>query len=155
MQRRRVLAGVGSGCVGLLAGCLGAGEGKYARRIAVNATPNGSARDDTADGGDPPTSQGLALLGHEFYRSGSGGVRGRAVNRGDVDLDFVAAYARFFDRSGADIGHASDSESNFEVGQTWKFDAQALETAPSKVAQYQLVLIDQRSSEVDPFAGTT
>ena len=153
MQRRRVLAGVGSGCVGLLAGCLGAGEGKYARRIAVNGTPNGSGEVDTA--GDPPTSQGLRLLGHEFYRSGSGGVRGRAANRGDVDLDFVAAYARFFDRSGADIGHASDSESNFEVGETWEFNAQALETAPSKVAQYQLVLIDQRSSEVDPFAGTT
>ena len=153
MQRRRVLAGVGSGCVGLLAGCLGAGEGKYARRIAVNGTPNGSGGIDTA--GDPPTSQGLRLLDHEFYRSGSGGVRGRAANRGDVDLDFVAAYARFFDRSGADIGHASDSESNFEVGETWEFNAQALETAPSKVAQYQLVLIDQRSSEVDPFAGTT
>ena len=153
MKRRRVLAGVGSGCVGLLAGCLGAGEGKYARRIAVNGTPNGSGGIDTA--GDPPTSQGLRLLDHEFYRSGSGGVRGRAANRGDVDLDFVAAYARFFDRSGADIGHASDSESNFEVGETWEFNAQALETAPSKVAQYQLVLIDQRSSEVDPFAGTT
>jgi hypothetical protein len=149
MQRRRVLAGVGTVCMGLT-GCLGAGEGKYARRIAINGTPNGSA-----SGTDTPTSQGLVLLDHEFYRSGSGGVRGRAANRGDVALDFIAAYARFFDRSGTDIGHASDSESNFEVGQTWEFNAQALDTDPSRVARYQLVLIDQRSSEVDPFAGTT
>jgi hypothetical protein len=149
MQRRRVLAGVGTVCLGL-AGCLGAGEGKYARRISINGTPNGSASST-----DTPTSQGLVLLDHEFYRSGSGGVRGRAANRGDVTLDFIAAYARFFDRSGTDIGHASDSQSDFEVGQTWEFNAQALDTDPSRVARYQLVLIDQRSSEVDPFTGTT
>jgi hypothetical protein len=149
MQRRRVLAGVGTVCLGL-AGCLGAGEGKYARRIAINGTPNGSVeRTDT------PTSQGLVLLDHEFYRRGPGGVRGRAANRGDVALDFIAAYVRFFDRSGTDIGHASDSQSDFEVGETWKFNAQALNTDPSRVTRYQLVLIDQRSSEVDPFAGTT
>lgn len=149
MQRRRVLAGVGTVCLGM-AGCLGAGEGKYARRIAINGTPNGSAeRTDT------PTSHGLVLLTHEFYRRGSGGVRGRAANRGDVTLDFIAAYVRFFDRSGTDIGHASDSQSDFEVGETWQFNAQALNTDAADVARYQLVLIDQRSSEVDPFAGTT
>jgi hypothetical protein len=153
-----VLVGMGSGCAGLLAGCLGAGEGKYARRIAINGTAGESGSSDPPDPTettDAPTSQGLVLLDHEFYRSNSGGVRGRAANRGDVDLDFIAAYARFFDRSGTDIGHASDSQSDFAVGETWEFEAQALNTDPSNVARYQLVLIDQRTSEVDPFAGTS
>lgn len=154
MQRRRVLAGVGTVCMGL-AGCLGAGEGKYARRIAINGTPGNSGGTESTETTDAPSSQGLVLLDHEFYRGGSGGVRGRAANRGDVDFDFIAAYVRFFDRSGTDIGHASDSEGSFEVGEIWEFNAQALNTDPSRVARYQLVLIDQRSSEVDPFAGTT
>lgn len=158
MQRRRVLAGLGGGCVGLLAGCLGAGEGKYARRIAINGTAGESGNSDSGDPTettDAPTSQGLVLLDHEFYRSGSGGVRGRTENRGDVDLDFIAAHARFFDRSGTDIGRASDSQSDFAVGETWAFDARTLDTDPANVARYRLVLIDQRSSEVDPFAGTS
>ncbi|EMA40265.1 hypothetical protein C448_12966 [Halococcus morrhuae DSM 1307] len=167
-----MLVGMGSGCAGLLAGCLGAGEGKYARRIAINGSPTAAATEATgtaeATGAtettgateftettDAPTSQGLVLLDHEFYRDGSGGVRGRTENRGDVDLDFIAAHARFFDRSGTDIGRASDSQSDFAVGETWAFDAQALDTDPANVARYQLVLIDQRSSEVDPFASTS
>ncbi|GAA0457616.1 hypothetical protein GCM10008985_12230 [Halococcus dombrowskii] len=155
-----MLVGMGSGCAGLLAGCLGAGEGKYARRIAINGSPTAAATETTGateftETTDAPTSQGLVLLDHEFYRDGSGGVRGRTANRGDVDLDFIAAHARFFDRSGTDIGRASDSQSDFAVGETWAFDAQALDTDPANVARYQLVLIDQRSSEVDPFASTS
>ncbi|WP_160134173.1 twin-arginine translocation signal domain-containing protein [Halococcus salsus] len=39
MQRRRFLAGVASGgAMGVLAGCMGAGEGVDARRVTVNAT---------------------------------------------------------------------------------------------------------------------
>ena len=164
MQRRRVLAGLGGGSLGLLAGCLGAGEGKYARRIAINGSPTetAAASETTGAGGTAgttettaaPTSQGLVLLDHEFYRSGSGGVRGRAANRGDVDLDFIAAHARFFDRSGTAIGRTSDSRSDFAVGETWAFDARAFDTDLANVARYQFVLIDQRSSEIDPFDGT-
>jgi hypothetical protein len=150
MQRRRFLAGAVSGAfASLLSGC---GAGKYARRIAVNASVEGGGTNIT----DTPTEQGLVLRSYGFYRRGSSsGVRGAVANRGNVDLDFIAAYVRFFDQSGTAVGRASDYNSGFPVGETWQFNAQLLDTDPARIARYQLVVMDQRSSEVNPFEGQT
>lgn len=155
MQRRRFLAGAVSGAfAGVVSGC---GAGTDARRVAAAeniSSENASATDIT----QTIRNQGLVLLNHEFYRQGnSGGVRGAVENRGEVDLDFIAAYVRFFDRSGDRVSQASDSEgAGLPVGETWQFNVQLLETDPASVARYQLVVIDKRSSEVDdPFEGAT
>lgn len=157
MQRRRFLAFAVSGAVaGVLGGCMGAGEGIDARRIAVNGTV-GSANAGTANASgtdvtDASRSGGLTLLGYEFYGQQSGGVRGTVENRGEVDLDFIAAYARFFDRTRSRIGTGFDSQGGgLPVGETWQFNVRLLDTDASNVANYQLAVIDQRSSEVNPF----
>lgn len=152
MQRRRFLAGVASGgVVTLLSGC---SEGNYARRIAVTESL-GSENSQT----NTPKAwkeRGLVLLRHEFYqRNSSAGVRGVVANHANVDFDFVAAYVRFFDRSGTRIGQAYDAKSNLSVDEKWKFNAPLLDTDPSRVARYKLVVIDQRSTEADPFPNTT
>jgi hypothetical protein len=151
MQRRRVLAGAGAVCVGLFGGCMGAGEGIDARRIAINGSTDGT-NDLGPDRTDASRSQGLELLRYEFSREGSsGGIRGVVTNRGDVDLDFIAAYARYFDDTGERIGSGFDSEAGLPVGENWQFHVRLLDTDASNVARYQLAVIDQRSSEVDPF----
>lgn len=155
MHRRRFLAGtVGGAFAGLLGGCMGAGEGTDARRITVGSRlgdENGAT-----NGQRTLTDQGLTLREYGFYSQGSsGGVRGTVENRGTVDLDFIAAHARFFDDSGTQLGTAADTEGSFAVGETWRFTTQLLDTDPDAVARYQLVVIDQRSSEADPFANVT
>lgn len=154
MQRRRFLAGAVGGAVAGLAGCMAAGEGEYARRVAVNATVGSDGGQATA--AEARDDQGLHLLDHGFYRRGSSaGIRGTAANRGTVALDFIAAYARLFDRSGTEIQRTSDYDSGIPVGERWRFDAPLLDADPARVARYQLVVMDQRTSEVDPFAGET
>jgi hypothetical protein len=150
MQRRRFLAGAAGGVVaGLLSGC---GEGKYARRIAVNTSIDGKNETGT----NTPEEGGIVLLDHEFYRQGSSaGVRGRVKNGGNIDLDFIAAYVRFFDRTGTRIGQAYDAESGFPVGEKWQFTVPLLDTEARRVARYTLVVIDQRSTEVEPFQNDT
>ena len=153
MQRRRfLLTALSGGSAGLLGGCMGAGEGIDARRIALNGSPGGEQAGST-DVTDASKSQGLTLLDHEFFRQGSsGGIRGTVENRGEVDLDFIAAYARFFDDSGSRLGQAFDSQGGgLPVGETWMFTVRLLEIDAGAVATYQLAVIDQRSSEVDPF----
>lgn len=147
MQRRRFLAGAGGAFACLLSGC---GEGVDARRIAVNGTLEDE--EEIANSADVLREQGLVLLDYEFYhRESSAGVRGTVENRANVDIDFVAAYVRFFDRTGRRIGQASDYESGLPAGEKWTFNARLLDTDPSNVARYRLVVVDQRSTEVDPF----
>ncbi len=147
MQRRRFLAGAAGGAFAcLLSGC---GEGVNARRIALNGTLEG---EEVANSADVLREQGLVLLDYEFYRQeSSAGVRGTVENRANVDFDFVAAYVRFFDQSGTRIGQASDYKSGLPAGEKWTFNARLLDTDPSNVARYRLVVVDQRSTEIDPF----
>lgn len=119
MQRRRFLASAASGAFAcLLSGC---GEGKFARRIAVNETISSEKATDTQKAW---RERGLVLLSHEFYRQvSSAGVHGVVTNHANVDFDFIAAYVRFFDRSGTRIGQAYDAESGLPVGERWRFNA--------------------------------
>lgn len=152
MQRRRFLAGALSGAfAGLLSGCA---AGKYARRIGVNGTIG--SENSAVNTPNEWTERGLVLLKYDFYRrNGSAGVRGVVTNDADIDFDFVSTYVRFFDRSGTRIGHAYDAKSGLPVGEKWQFNAPLLEVDPKRVARYRLVVIDQRSTESEPFRNDT
>jgi hypothetical protein len=152
VSRRRVVATLGAGVGGVLAGCLGSGDPEYEDGTVDNVsggnrtaqqmnTASSLAESEPSDQVTPMDV--LELVSHEFvFVGGYAGstVQGIVQNTGDDRTELAEVRVRVYNDRQELLGLYLASTSNLAAGETWSFQVIILES-PDVIADYDIAVL--------------
>jgi len=100
----------------------------------------GNAESGSASGsGGSGVAEKVDLLEHEWYdEQFQSGVRGKAKNISDSELEYLKIKVVFLDADGVQIGDNFDNVTELAAGRTWQFETWFLGDDASAVDNYEI-----------------
>lgn len=134
MQRRTFAKTVGVIGLTTLAGCTG---GDTERTVGADEGNSGSTK--TTEKKDKKM---VEVVSKEEYTTDfhTPGVKGKLKNVSDRELGYVGVEVKFYDSEDTRLGESLDNTEDLSAGESWAFDAAALDVDPEEYDHYKMTL---------------